>query len=85
MLWGKVTRPMRGSQKSILLSMGKADSRGSSEAIWVTHCSVPREVCSQVVSANEEALLRPMKLGVSSDRMTAVPTHGSMSSFLEAL
>ena len=38
----------------------------------------------QVVSANEAALLRPVKLGVSSDRMTAVPTHGSMSSFLEA-
>ena len=85
MLWGKVTRPMRGSQKSILFSMGNADSRGSSEAIWLTHCSVPRAVCSQVVSLNEDALLRPMKLGVSSERMTAVPTQGSMSSYLDAL
>ena len=56
--------------------------------MWAVHCSRssrPSTSWKQVVLANLSVLLRPVKFGVSSDRMTAVPTQGSMSNFLEAL
>lgn len=51
----------------------------------MTHCSVPSAFSVHTVSPKASVFFRPRKSGVSYDRMTAVPTHGSMSSFLEAL
>ena len=56
--------------------------------MWAVHCSMsslPSTSWMQVVLAKFLVFAKPVKLGVSSDRMTAVPTHGSMSSFLDAL
>ena len=56
--------------------------------MWAVHwsmSSLPSTSWMQVVLAKFLVFVRPVKLGVSSDKMTAVPTHGSMFSFLEAL
>ena len=51
-----------------------------------THCfwSVPK-ISVHVVVGKSEVLISPVKFGVSSARMMAVPTHGSTLSFFEAL
>lgn len=51
----------------------------------MTHWLVPSAFVVQVVASNALVSLSFRKSGVSSARMTAVPTHGSMSSFFEAL